>query len=295
MSLRILQFGATGQVASEMLRQAADRPVELMALTRRECDLAEPAACAEVVRDARPDLVLIAAAYTAVDRAEAEPELANRINGEAPGAIARAAHAIGAPVVHLSTDYVFDGTKGTPYTEADPVRPANAYGASKALGDQAVLEGASRALILRTSWVVSAHGKNFVKTMLRLAAEGRPLRVVDDQSGRPTSAADLAGFILANAAALAAAPTGDPRFGLCNFANAGETTWRGLAEAAVAEALGDAAPAVTPIATAEFPTPARRPARGALDTHRLETLFGYSPRPWREALRDIVAELKVAA
>jgi len=294
-SLRILQFGTTGQLGREMLRQASGHAVQLIALSRGEADLSEPAACAEVVRDARPDLVVIAAAYTAVDRAESERELAGRINGEAPGAIARAAHASGAVLVHISTDYVFDGTKGAPYVETDPICPVNAYGASKALGDQAVLEGAARALILRASWVVSAQGRNFVKTMLRLAEEGRPLRVVDDQFGRPTSAADLAGFILANAIGLAGAATGDPRFGVCNFANAGETTWRHLAEAALAEALGDAAPAVTQIATAEFPTPARRPARGTLDTHRLETLFGYSPRPWREALRDIVAELKVSA
>jgi len=292
---RILQFGTTGQLGLELLRQAPAHPVRITALSRQDADFADPAACAAQVAAARPDLVVIAAAYTAVDQAEREPEIAVRVNAETPGAVARAAEAAGAPVVWFSTDYVFDGTKPTPYVESDPIRPANAYGRSKAEGERAVLDGASRALVLRISWVVSSHGKNFVKTMLRLAAEGRPLRVVDDQFGRPTSAADLAGFVLAEAPRLAAAEAQDPRFGLFHFANAGETTWRRFAETILAQAMGEAAPKVEPITTAEFPTPARRPARSTLDTGKLERVFGYRPRPWSEALADITAELKVAA
>ena len=295
MSVRVLQFGTTGQLGTELVRQAARHPdLEITALSRAEADLTDPAACAEWVRKVRPDLVVIAAAYTAVDKAEAERALADAVNGAAPGAIALAAQAVNAAVVHVSTDYVFDGSKAGAYLESDPIAPVSAYGASKALGEQLVLESGDRALVLRCSWVVSAHGKNFVKTMLRLAAGG-PLRVVDDQHGRPTAAADLAGFILDNAAALAAAEGGDRRFGVFHFANAGPTTWRRFAEAIVGEAMGAAAPAVTPIATADFPTPAKRPANSVLDTGKLEAAFGYTPRPWRAALADIVAELKVAA
>jgi dTDP-4-dehydrorhamnose reductase len=157
-----------------------------------------------------------------------------------------------------------------------------------------VLAACPRSVVIRTSWVVSAHGRNFVKTMLRLAANG-PLRVVDDQHGRPTAAADLAGFVLSQAERLTKAPAGDPAFGLVHYANEGATTWRRLAEVVVAEALGAAAPAVQPIATSEFPTPAGRPAYSVLDTGRLEAVFGHTPRPWRAALAEIVAELKVAA
>jgi dTDP-4-dehydrorhamnose reductase len=294
-SVRILQFGTTGQLGVELVRQAAQRGMELVALPRGEADFVDPEACAGQVAAHRPDLVVIAAAFTAVDQAESERELAFRINAETPGAIAHACQATGAAVVNFSTDYVFSGDKAAAYVEDDETRPLSAYGASKLAGEAAVLAACERALILRTSWVVSAHGRNFVKTMLRLAAEGRPLRVVDDQFGRPTAAADLAGFVLREAEALAEAPAGDPRFGLFHFANAGETTWRRFAEAVLQQALGREAPPVQAITTAEFPTPARRPRRGVLDTGKLEQVFGCRPRPWREALAEIVAELKVNA
>jgi dTDP-4-dehydrorhamnose reductase len=294
-SVKVLQFGTTGQVGTELLRQAPGFPVELTALSRAEADFTDPEACAARVLEHRPDLVLIAAAFTAVDLAESEREMAFRINAETPGAIAAAAQAVGAAVVGFSTDYVFSGDKGGAYLEDDATDPLGAYGASKLAGEAAMLAACERTLVLRTSWVVSAHGKNFIKTMLRLAAEGRPLRIVDDQFGRPTAAADLAGFVLAQAERLAAAPAGDPAFGVFHFANAGETTWRRFAEAIFAAALADKAPAVTPITTPEFPTPARRPARGTLDTTKLERVFGLAPRPWPAALAEIVSELKVAA
>jgi dTDP-4-dehydrorhamnose reductase len=290
MSPKILQFGTTGQVARELLAKAAAYGLEIEALSRAEADFTDPELCAKIVVDKNPDLVIIAAAYTAVDQAESEPELVYEINAETPAAIAGVCGDRRA-LVHFSTDYVFDGGKGGAYVEDDRPAPLNAYGEFKLSGERMVLASCSRALVLRTSWVVSSHGRNFVKTMLRLAREGQPIRVVDDQFGRPTSAADLARFVLSQAGRLAEAPAGDPIFGLYHFANAGETSWKGFAEGVFDLALGAAAPPVEAIATAERPTPARRPARGTLDTGKLEQTFGVTPRPWRDALAEIVAEL----
>jgi dTDP-4-dehydrorhamnose reductase len=295
MTLRILQFGTTGQLATELLRQAPRHDVTIAALARADCDLADPAAAARAVEATRPDLVVIAAAYTAVDLAETETALARRINAESPGAIAAAAERVGAAVVNVSTDYVFDGEGGAPYAEGAPVNPLNAYGATKLEGERAVAAACPRSLNIRTSWVVSAHGRNFVKTMLRVAAAGQPLKVVDDQSGRPTSAADLAGFILSLAPRLAGAPAGDPLFGTVHFANSGEVTWRDFAVEIFAQALGDDAPEVGAQRTADYVTPARRPLRATMDLGRLERVYGVTPRHWREALKDIVAELKATS
>jgi dTDP-4-dehydrorhamnose reductase len=289
MTVRILQFGVTGQLARELLAQAPDFDVEITALARADADFADPQACAAKVDGQAFDLVVIAAAYTAVDQAETDAEVAQRVNCLAPSAIASAAHAARIPVVFISTDYVFDGEKGAPYVETDPVGPINVYGKTKMNGEQAVLERASRALILRTSWVVSSHGKNFGKTMLRMAGEGKALTVVDDQFGRPTAARDLARFILSQAARLAAAPVGDPVFGVHHFANAGEVSWRGFAQGIFEIAFGEAAP---PVVAGAFPAAARRPARGTLDTGRLETTFGVTLRPWRDAVAEIVADLQ---
>jgi dTDP-4-dehydrorhamnose reductase len=292
MSVRILQFGVTGQLARELLAQAKDFDVEIAALSRAEADFADPEVVVRALREADADLVVIAAAYTAVDLAESEPDLARRINAETPAAIAAALGADGPALVHVSTDYVFDGQKGSAYVETDAPHPLNVYGTTKLAGEQQMLAACPRALILRTSWVVSSHGKNFVKTMLRLAGEGKPLKVVDDQFGRPTSARDLARFILSQAARLAAAPAGDAVFGLHHFANAGEVSWKGLAEGVFDLALGAEAPAVGGSATADWPAPAARPLRGTLDTTKLERTFGITLRPWREAVAEIVTELQ---
>ncbi len=292
MSVRILQFGTTGQVARELLAQAKGHDVEITALSRAQADFEDPDAVAQAVRAHPADLVIIAAAYTAVDLAETEADRAHRVNALAPAAIAGVCGDDGPAIVHFSTDYVFDGAKGAPYVEADDPHPLNVYGASKLAGEGAVLAASSRALVLRTSWVVSSHGKNFVKTMLRLAGEGGTIRVVDDQFGRPTSAADLAGFVLAQAPRLAKARAGAPVFGLHHFANAGEVSWKGFAEGVFDLALGPAAPKVEAIATADRPAPAMRPLRGTLSTQKLERVFGMKPRTWREALGDILAELK---
>jgi dTDP-4-dehydrorhamnose reductase len=292
MTVQILQFGTTGQLGVELLRQAPAHDVALTALGRAEADLADPAACARAVIAARPELVVIAAAYTAVDLAETERDLAHTVNAKAPGAIAAACAEVGAALVNISTDYVFAGDGGAPYAEDAPTNPVNVYGASKLAGERLVAAANRRSLNIRTSWVVSAHGKNFIKTMLRVAAAGNPLTVVDDQSGRPTSAADLAGFILDLAPRLVAAGAGDPLFGTVHYANAGEVTWRGFAQAIFAEALGDAAPVVGATTTAAYKTPAKRPLRATMDLTKLERVYGVTPRPWQAALKDIVAELK---
>jgi dTDP-4-dehydrorhamnose reductase len=292
MTVRILQFGVTGQLARELLAQAKDFDVEITALSRADADFTNPQAVVQRVKDAKTDLVVLAAAYTAVDLAESERDLAFRVNADTPAAIAVALGANGPPVVQISTDYVFDGAKGAPYVETDAPAPLNVYGASKLEGERAILAGHPRSLILRTSWVVSSHGKNFVKTMLRLAGEGKPLKVVADQFGRPTSARDLARFILGQAERLAKAKAGDPVFGVHHFANAGEVSWKSFAEGIFDLAMGDAAPSVGAAATADWPAPAQRPLRGTLDTGKLERTFGVTPRPWREALAEIVSELQ---
>lgn len=294
MTVKILQFGTTGQLATELGRQAPTHDVVLTALSRADCDLGDPAAAARRVAEMRPDLVVIAAAYTAVDLAETEGDLARTVNALSPGAIAQACAKAGAALVNISTDYVFDGAGGAPYAEDAPTNPLNVYGATKLEGETLVAAACPRALNIRTSWVVSAHGKNFIKTMLRVAAAGNPLKVVDDQSGRPTSAADLAGFILAQAARLAAANAGDPVFGTLHFANSGEVTWRGFAQEIFAQALGADAPEVAGQKTADYVTPAQRPLRATMDLSRLKDVFGVTPRPWQAALADIVAELKAA-
>lgn len=294
MTLQILQFGTTGQLGVELLRQASKLDVTITALGRAECDLADPAAAARAVEANRPDLVVIAAAHTAVDQAESERELARTINALTPGAIAAAAAKVGAAVINVSTDYVFDGAGGAPYAEDAATNPLNTYGATKLEGERAVARANPRGLNIRTSWVVSAHGKNFIKTMLRVAAAGNPLKVVDDQSGRPTSAADLAGFILDLAPRLVDAKAGDPLFGTIHFANSGEVTWRDFAIEIFAQALGDKAPEVGAQRTADYATPAQRPLRATMDLTRLEQVYGVKPRNWRDALKDIVAELKAA-
>jgi dTDP-4-dehydrorhamnose reductase len=295
MTLRILQFGTTGQLATELLRQAPGHDIALTALGRAEADLSDPTAAARRVAEAKPDVVVIAAAYTAVDLAETETDLAHKVNAESPGAIAAAAAAAGAAVINVSTDYVFDGAGGAPYAEDAPVNPLNAYGRTKLEGERAVAAACPRAVNIRTSWVVSPHGKNFVKTMLRVAAAGSPLKVVDDQSGRPTSAADLAGFILDLAPRLAAASAGDPLFGTVHYANSGEVTWHGFAVEIFRQALGDQAPEVAGQKTADYKTPAQRPLRATMDLSRLQRVYGVTPRPWEAALKDIVADLKAAS
>ena len=286
--MRALLFGPSGQLGRELLDRAARHDVTLLPVDRAMADLTDAEAVAAVVERADVNIVINAAAYTAVDQAEAEEGLAHAVNAEAPGVMARACVARGLPLIHVSTDYVFDGTGTAPWRETDPVGPVGAYGRSKLAGEQAVTAAGGRSLIVRTSWVFSPYGRNFVKTMLSLA--GRPeLRVVDDQHGCPTAAGDLADALLGAARRMVEEPGGPVR-GLLHFAGAGATTWRDFAEAVFA-LEGGAAPVIVPVPTSEYPTPAKRPANSVLDCSRVETLLGIRPRAWRDGLAETLRAL----
>ena len=286
--MKILLLGGNGQVGRELRRSLLPFG-ELVVATREgvdvdvAADLDAPVALAEVVRDVAADVVINAAAYTAVDKAEADSRAAFRINSEAPAAIAGACAENGALLVHYSTDYVFDGSASRPYREDDPTAPLGVYGASKLAGEQAIRASGARHAILRTAWVYAPHGKNFLLTMLRLAGERDELRVVADQLGTPTPAAWIAD---ATAEVLR---HGVPDAGTWHLVASGQTSWHGFASAIIedAHALGLLArmPAVLPIATADFPTPAKRPASSVLDTTRLQRDFGIVPPDWRDGLR----------
>lgn len=286
--MRILVFGTTGQLARELLRRAP-AGITLTALGRDRADLGDPAACAAAVATAKADLVINAAAHTAVDQAESEPALADTINGEAPGAMARAAARRGLPFLHVSTDYVFDGSGTRPWREDDPVAPLGAYGRSKLLGEQLITEAGGAAVILRTAWVFSAHGRNFVKTMLRLGAERDQLSVVDDQRGGPTAAADIADALFTIARAFGA---GRGVAGTFHFAGAPTVSWAEFAEAVFAASRLPGKPVVNRIPASAYPTPAQRPANSALDCSRIMETYGIKQPDWRKSLRDVLRELE---
>lgn len=288
--MTVLVTGAGGQVGQALQAVLAREGWPARARTRAALDIADPAALRAAVAGA--EAVVNLAAYTAVDRTEAEPHAADLVNRQGAGHVAAAAAEAGIPVLHLSTDFVFGGGAAEdgprrPLREDDPPRPANAYGATKLAGEAAVLAACPQAVVLRTAWIFSAHGRNFVRTILRAAAERDELRVVADQVGSPTAAADIAAAILAVLRRLRA---GQPvRYGIYHFAGAPPASWHDLAAAAVAAA--GLACKVTPIATADWPTPARRPAWSALDGSRFAADFGIVPPDWRIALRDTVAAL----
>jgi dTDP-4-dehydrorhamnose reductase len=292
-----LVIGREGQIAQALARHLPAAGLEVIALGRPDIDLTHPASVAEALKALRPDIIINPAAWTAVDRAETEPDLAFTINRDGARALAQAAASIGAPFIHFSTDYVFDGGKPAPYVEDDPTGPLNVYGASKLAGEEAVREVCPRHLILRMSWVCGPDGTNFLRTMLRLAAarQGAPdaaLRVVADQKGRPSFSDDIARAIAALVPALAPdAP--DRHFGTFHIANSGETTWAGFAQAIMAGAAVRGAPAlpVQPITTAEYPAPARRPENSRLDCGKLKRIHGIELRHWREGLSECLDAL----
>lgn len=285
----ILVTGGTGQLATALAR--AGGPA-VRAVGRPEVDFDRPQTVAEAFRRVGPGLVVNAAAWTAVDAAEGEPEAARRANADGPAALAALCAQAGVPLIHVSTDYVFDGLKGAPYTEDDPVNPTGVYGATKLAGERAALAANPRTLVLRTSWVYSAGGRNFVRTMLDAARTRDRLRVVADQKGCPTAASDLADAILALAGRLDEGWRGDYA-GVFHAAGEGWTTWHGLAEAAFHEAArhGRAVPVVDAIATADWPTPARRPPDSRLDCGKLARVFDLRLPPWRESLARTVDTL----
>ncbi len=289
--MRILVTGRNGQVA-QSLAERAGTGHELVFADRPGFDLADPATIERSVEQARPDLIFSVAAYTAVDKAESERDLAMAVNGEGPGRLARAAARIGAPIVHLSTDYVFDGSSLRPYREEDPVAPVGVYGETKLAGERAIAASGAQYAILRTAWVYSPFGTNFVKTMLRLAADRDELTVVEDQRGCPTSALDIADAML-RVADVWAADADHGRDAIYHLAGSGETHWADFARAimAASAARGGPSASVTGIPTSAYPTPARRPANSRLDSSRFAATFGYRAPEWHRSLETVVARL----
>ncbi|AWK90178.1 dTDP-4-dehydrorhamnose reductase [Azospirillum thermophilum] len=287
----VLVFGAGGQVGFELLRTAWGTGLRPVGLARAEGDVTDAAAVAAAVAAHRPALVVNASAYTAVDKAESEADKAFAVNRDGPANLARACAAAGIPLVHISTDYVFDGTsKSDPWREDDPVGPQGVYAASKLAGEEAVQALLPDHVILRTAWVFGAHGANFVKTMIRLARERDELRVVADQHGCPTPAAAIAAAIATIARTRL---TGGWAPGIFHFGGTPATTWHGFADRIVERAAGRIGrrPPVIPITTADFPTPAKRPANSVLDTTRIGQAYGILPADWPTGLDHVLDEI----
>jgi dTDP-4-dehydrorhamnose reductase len=286
----ILVTGGSGQLASALSTLGAAAGVPVRVVGRPDFDFDRPETISAAFRVAEQALVVNAAAYTAVDAAEKDEAAAYRANRDGPAELGRLCVAAGIPLIHVSTDYVFDGTKGAPYVETDPVAPQGVYGASKLAGEQAVLDTCQRTVVVRTSWIYSPGGKNFVRTMLTLGRTRDRLTVVADQKGCPTTAADLAGAILAMAARIHASGWDDAYGGVFHAAGSGWTTWHGLAAALFEEASrhGAPVPRVDPIATADWPTPAKRPADSRLDCGKLAAVWGVTLPEWRPSLRRTV-------
>ena len=275
--MKVLVIGQTGQVARDLQRACPDA----VTLGRDQADLSRPSTCAAAIRAAKADVIINAAAYTAVDRAESEPELAHLINGTSPGTMAQVAAERGLPFIHLSTDYVFDGSGEKPWMPQDNPAPLSAYGRSKWAGETVVLEQGGT--VIRTSWVFSAHGNNFVKTMLRLGAERESLNVVADQWVGPTPADSLAQALLMVAA--------KPAVGLYHFAGAPDINWSGFARQIMAKA--GLSCRVQDIPSSDYPTPARRPRNSRLDCSSFSAQFGAERPDWAAGLDRVLQELKV--
>lgn len=290
--MRVVVTGRAGQLVTA-LAATAGPDVEIVPLGRPGLDLT----CARGIRSAlemaAPDIIVSAAAYTAVDRAESEPAIADLVNAVAPGEIGRAARMLGVPVVHISTDYVFSGDKPCPYLETDATGPRTAYGRSKLAGEQALAATTGDFAILRTAWLYSPFGSNFVKTMLRLAGEHRQVRVVADQYGSPTSALDLADAVIAVARRMLEFRDDPGLRGVFHLAGRGEANWAEFADAvfAASAAYGGPRACVVPIGTADYPTPARRPTNSRLDTGKLQAAYGLTLPDWHESVDRVVRAL----
>nr|WP_312196787.1 dTDP-4-dehydrorhamnose reductase [Brucella anthropi] len=291
--MKILVTGREGQVVQSLLEKAVQRPdLEVIALGRPELDLTKLDTVRNAIAAINPDLVVSAAAYTAVDLAEDEKELAFAANATGAEAVAEAAKACGAPVIHLSTDYVFAGDADEPYVETDATGPRGVYGSSKLEGERLVARANPQHIILRTAWVYSPFGKNFVKTMLKLAETRDTLSVVSDQWGNPTSALDIADGIIQVADQLAAAPDFSA-YGVYHLVGTGDTNWSGFARAILDESakLGGPTASVMDITTADYPTKAARPANSRLSTAKFQKVFNWSTPHWQSSLRDVVTRL----
>jgi dTDP-4-dehydrorhamnose reductase len=291
--LKLLVTGNHGQLVSSLLERAASVPqVELVNLGRPDLDLLDPPSVHRAIAAIRPDIVVSAAAHTAVDQAEDEPELAHAINVLGAAAVAEAAAAIDAPVIHLSTDYVFAGDSRRPYVEDDPTGPRSVYGRTKWAGEQAVAAANPRHLILRTAWVYSPFAKNFLKTMLRLAYDRDEISVVCDQWGNPTSALDLADAILHAARNLTT-----ERYGTYHVAGTGDTNWAEFARSGLAasQSLGGPHAQVRDIVSAQFPAKARRPINSRLCCDKFADVFGWRAPPWQDSMQQVVRRLVAEA
>ncbi|MHC1550928.1 dTDP-4-dehydrorhamnose reductase [Phyllobacterium sp. K27] len=288
--MKVVVTGHEGQVVLSLMERAALHPsIELITLGRPKLDLAQPDTIFEAIADASPDLVVSAAAYTAVDQAEDEPELASAINTAGAAAVSKAAAKVNAPIIHLSTDYVFSGEGDKPYKEEDATGPRSVYGQTKLDGELGVIQANERHFILRTAWVYSPFGKNFVKTMLRLAETRDQLSVVSDQWGNPTSALDIADAILHIAERLQADPSFN-NFGIYHLTGTGSTNWSGFAEQIFKDSQARNGPyaEVTGISTADYPTKATRPLNSQLSTDRLFDTFGWRAPEWQQSLEHVV-------
>ncbi|WP_027053489.1 dTDP-4-dehydrorhamnose reductase [Mesorhizobium erdmanii] len=293
--MRLVVTGREGQVVASLLEAGQRRAdVEVIAIGRPQLDLTRPDTIIDAIAAAKPDIVVSAAAYTAVDQAEDEPDLAFAVNATGAGKVAQAAAQLGVPVIHLSTDYVFDGTKIGAYVETDATAPLGVYGASKHAGEQAVAAANARHLILRTAWVYSPFGKNFVKTMLRLAADRDEISVVADQWGNPTSALDLADGIL-HAAAMLRGNKSFGAFGVYHLTGTGEINWSGFARHILDTSLKSGGPwaRVRDISTMDYPTKARRPANSRLSSAKFASALGWTAPDWRQSTETVVHRLLV--
>ena len=288
--MKILVFGAGGQIGREVCQASGPPRYDILPLARKTLDITNSASVGALLAREKSDLAINLAAYTAVDRAESEPEAAWAVNCAGAAHIAAACLESGTPLIHLSTDYVFDGRKAGPYREEDAVGPLGVYGCSKEAGERAVRAALAQHVILRTAWVFGAHGANFVKTMLRRAAERSVLRVVADQRGCPTAAADIAAALMVIAQHI---ERGEAKWGTYHFAGSGAVSWHGFAEAIFDLAASQLAarPRVEPITTDEYPTPARRPMNSVLDCRKIEDVFGIAPPPWRVGLASVIREV----
>jgi dTDP-4-dehydrorhamnose reductase len=297
--MKILLLGKNGQVGWELQRSLAPLG-EVLALDRRSTphggDLSQPERLAQTVREWRPDVIVNAAAHTAVDKAESEPDVARFLNATAPAALAQAAAEVGAWLVHYSTDYVFNGQGDQPCLEGDATGPLSVYGQTKLEGEQAIVASGCKHLIFRTSWVYAARGGNFAKTMLRLAAERERLTVINDQHGAPTGA-DLIADVTAHAIRQVMANSAPTLAGIYHLVASGETTWHGYASHVIAQArhinpeLGLKVSDIAPVPTSAFPTPAQRPLNSRLSTHKLQQAFGLVLPPWQQGVNRMLAEI----
>jgi dTDP-4-dehydrorhamnose reductase len=289
--IKIAVVGADGQVGQEL--QHILRPLgELHLFNRQTLDLSQPDAIAQILEPLQPSIIVNAAAYTAVDKAESEPDLAHVINAIAPTQLAKSAQALNAPLIHISTDYVFDGTKGSPYQPSDLTHPMSVYGSSKLKGEEGIQENCDRHYILRTAWIYGSYGKsNFVKTMLRLGADRSELKVVADQIGTPTWARSIAEAI---ATLILSSNTEPAASGVYHFTNSGVASWYDFAIAIFEEARSLGIPVtieqVVPITTADYPTPAKRPSYSVLSLQKIVPILGSAPLHWRAALRLMLKE-----